>query len=894
MAKSIEEQVEDWCKNQLENYFTKTESINSEIDKALKTAPSKKGGSGQNLPDIKCFVSVGFRNIPVMIECKGTKGDFAKTDENGLVSNTNKKGETDYTAITKYAINGAIHYAKSILDFTETYKETIAIGVNGYKQDNELQLEIGVYYLSKDNLAIPKKIGDFSDLSFLKKKNLKEFFEKIDELKLTPEEIESRKLALEDEIETKLKRLNQTMHDDLSITVKSRVMLIVGLIMAGLGVEGISEGLKVEELKGELGKKSNDAQKIIDKVEDFLRVKNLPEEKREAIMHELSNVFKNDDLYKPKNGESKLRKVYVIVHKDILPYLTSDLPNIDFTGRLFNVLNDWVDVPDGAENDVVLTPRYVTELMAKLTEVNMNSYVWDYATGSAGFLISAMHLMIADAKNNIKSPEELRKTIAKIKAEKLLGIEKLPEIYILAVLNMILMGDGSSNIINGDSTQFDGRYKQGKMKDKEFPANVFLLNPPYSAPGKGLNFVDKSLSKMKSGKAAVLIQENAGSTQGDGYTKKILNKNTLIASIHMSTDLFIGKSSVQTAIYVFDVGIPHDTEKLVKFIDFSNDGYARQNRKKSSQSVNLKDADNAKERYAELVNLVVRGKGKNDKNLNYYKDCYVEDYITREGNDWTYSQHKKIDIKPTENDFKKIIKEYMAWQISSLIKNEDIYPWTNKSPKQSNCILSKKERDCIQMKNATFKAITIGSLFDIHPTKAYKATNKDLFKEKGKVPVVANSSVDNGIGGWTNFKATEKGNKVVFSDTTTSDSIFYQPNDFVGYPHVQGLYPYCNKWDENSLLYFITCFRKSASGLFNYGNKFTRKNALKMKVFLPVKNKEDIDFSFMETFISAQKKLIIQKLTCWLEQQKINNEIYEIARTLPQNTLSMIAEKKHH
>lgn len=362
----------------------------------------------------------------------------------------------------------------------------------------------------------------------------------------------------------------------------------------------------------------------------------------------------------------------------------------------------------------------------------------------------------------------------------------------------------------------------------------------------------------------------------------------------MSTDLFIGKSSVQTAIYVFDVGIPHDTEKLVKFIDFSNDGYARQNRKKSSQSVNLKDADNAKERYAELVNLVVRGKGKDDKNLNYYKDCYVEDYITSEGNDWTYSQHKKIDIKPTENDFKKIIKEYMAWQISNLIRNEDIYPWTNKSPEQSNCILSKKERDCIQMKNATFKAITIGSLFDIHPTKAYKATNKDLFKEKGKVPVVANSSVDNGIGGWTNLKATEKGNKVVFSDTTTSDSIFYQPNDFVGYPHVQGLYPYCNKWDENSLLYFITCFRKSASGLFNYGNKFTRKNALKMKVFLPEKNKEDIDFSFMETFISAQKKLIIQKLSCWLEQQKINNEIYIIEKEIPQDTLSMIAEKKHH
>ena len=209
-----------------------------------------------------------------------------------------------------------------------------------------------------------------------------------------------------------------------------------------------------------------------------------------------------------------------------------------------------------------------------------------------------------------------------------------------------------------------------------------------------------------------------------------------------------------------------------------------------------------------------------------------------------------------------------------------------------NCTLSQKECDCIQMKNITFKAITIGSLFDIHPTKAYKATNKDLFKEKGKIPVVANSSVDNGIGGWTNLDATEKGNKVVFSDTTTSDSIFYQPNDFVGYPHVQGLYPYCNKWNENSLLYFISCFRKSASGLFNYGNKFTRVIASKMNVKLPVTKNGDIDYGFMESFISAQKKLIAKKLICWLEQQNINSNILKIEKSIPKQVLPIAAERK--
>lgn len=671
MSKSIEEKVEDWCKKQLDKYYTKTESINEEIEKALQLAPSKNGGDGNNYPDIKCFIeSESLRKIPVMIEVKGTKGDFGKFDKDGNVLNTDKNGDPNYSVISKYAVNGAVHYGNAILTYTNSFKEVVAIGVNGYEQGKNFITEIGAYYISEANLFIPKKIANYSDLSFLKDENVEKFIKQIDELKLTDEEKEKQKLELEDDIEKKLKNINQKMHDDLGIVVGARVKLISGLIMAGLGVKGKVSGLKVEDLKGELGENSNDGKIIINKITDFLGERNLPKEKKEIILNELKNVFLYSKLEIPVNGESKLKTVYTSVKSDILPFLTKDLHNIDFTGRLFNVLNDWVDVPDCAENDVVLTPRYVTELMAKLCEVNKDSYVWDYATGSAGFLISSMNLMIEDVRKKVTSLEEQNKAIAKIKAEQLLGIEKLPDIYLLAVLNMILMGDGSSNIIHADSlTQFEGNYEQGKHKGEKFPANVFLLNPPYSAPGKGFNFVEKALSEMNCGKAAVLIQENAGSTQGAGYTKKILEKNTLLASIHMSTDLFIGKSSVQTAIYVFEVGKPHDTEKLVKFIDFSNDGYTRQSRKKSSQSTNLKDTGNAKARYQELVNLIVRGKGKGNKNLNYFKDCYEEDYITLDGNDWTYSQHKKIDINPKKEDFEKVVKEYLAWRISDSIKN---------------------------------------------------------------------------------------------------------------------------------------------------------------------------------------------------------------------------------
>jgi len=225
---------------------------------------------------------------------------------------------------------------------------------------------------------------------------------------------------------------------------------------------------------------------------------------------------------------------------------------------------------------------------------------------------------------------------------------------------MILMGDGSSNIIHKDSlTEFDGKYEQGDLNGKDFPANVFLLNPPYSAPGKGFIFVEKALSKMENGRAAILIQENAGSGIGLPYTKKLLQNNSLIASIHMP-DIFKGKAGVQTAIYVFNIGIPHNEKQIVKFIDFTNDGYTRQNRKKSGQDVNLKNTNNAYERYDEIVNLVLYGKSY----LRYFSEKeYIEDTISLNGDDWTFSQHKKIDTIPTEEDFKNTIKEYLDWKV---------------------------------------------------------------------------------------------------------------------------------------------------------------------------------------------------------------------------------------
>ena len=235
----------------------------------------------------------------------------------------------------------------------------------------------------------------------------------------------------------------------------------------------------------------------------------------------------------------------------------------------------------------------------------------------------------------------------------------------LAILNMILMGDGSSNILNKDSLKdFEGNYGFGKTENK-FPANAFVLNPPYSAIGNGMNFVEKALAMMDKGYAAIIIQNSAGSGKAVEYNKKILKRNTLLASIKMPIDLFIGKSSVQTNIYVFRINESHKKDDIVKFIDFSNDGYTRTNRKKASS--NLKDTDHAKERYQEIVDLVRFGKSK--LNILTEKEYYEGTIDPENGADW--NQTAPVDTRPTLIDFKKTVSDYLAWEVSNLLKNQN-------------------------------------------------------------------------------------------------------------------------------------------------------------------------------------------------------------------------------
>lgn len=672
---SCEEKVEEYYKSLLDDlnirHFGKTESINSSITKALEESDSKSGGSGNNYPDIQLLLqNKTRRDIPVMIEAKGAKNKLEKLTPNGdieLVSN----GKNPHRAVQQYAVNGALHYGLAILE-EGTYREVIIIGINGTTLvDGHLKdPEVKAYYVSKKNDKVPKEIVDF-DFAQMKSSNVDAFFAELNKLSLTEEEKEKLKRDKEELLEQSIKSIHQRIYDDTSVknllSTNEKLYLFCGLIMAGLTTEGVRP-LEISDFSSNDDVDENDGKLILRRTRSFLNKKNCPSEKIDMVLNYLKPVFEKHDLWKPVNGESVIKSIYKQVKTDILPLLESNI-HLDFTGKILNSLNDWVSIENDKLNDVVLTPRFVTNLMVRITRTDMNSFVWDTCMGSSGFLVSAMEVMIADAKKHIKDQQKLKRKINHIKQNQLLGIEILGNIYILAVLNMILMGDGSSQIICGDSHTEGPKFMDQHRDD--FPANVYLLNPPYSSSGRGLVFVEEALRQMQTGYGAVLIQENAGAGQGDIYAKRILEKNTLLASIHMPNDLFSGKASVQTTIYLFKVNRPHEVDDVVTFIDFSEDGYSRQNRKKSTQKVNLRNTDHALERYDEVVAICL---GKKPK-TNYYTEKngkVIHDTISLEGNDWTFTQHKVIDTTPTEEDFKQTVADYLSWKVAQIIKGDAI------------------------------------------------------------------------------------------------------------------------------------------------------------------------------------------------------------------------------
>lgn len=139
-----------------------------------------------------------------------------------------------------------------------------------------------------------------------------------------------------------------------------------------------------------------------------------------------------------------------------------------------------------------------------------------------------------------------------------------------------------------------------------------------------------------------------------------------------------------------------------------------------------------------------------------------------------------------------------------------------------------------------------------------------MISANGKIPLISNSSTENGIMGFSNLEPLNKGNTITCSDTTIgAETMFYQENDFIGYSHIQHLVPKFKPFNRAIASVIISACRVSTSKQYDYGNKFNRDAMNKTKIQLPT-NKSKIDFDFMESFISELEAERIADLEAYL------------------------------
>lgn len=660
----LEDHVNDWVKAKLDglklknqkNYYTES-AIPDYLKEALKGRAKTENKTNFGKPD---FSITQYKQAPVIIENKlGLKKLIAETKE-GI--------KFDEKSVKDYAVNGALYYATGMIA-SGKYRDVIAIGIAG---DSDEAIELKVYYVYGSGEDSFKLLENVSTLDFLENQKTFEVFYK--DASLTDDEKHEILINSQAKLQRYAKSLNKLMHNH-NITAPQRVLYVSGMLLSMQNVidtdgNKVQDGLVPEDLKGIQTESKRDGVQIVSQIKEFLAARKIPTEKQNLMLASFSEISKDAQrdelevldkevsiLIKEKSSINK--QIFAYIYKNIFLSIDAMAGHIDIMGEMYSEFLKYA-LGDGKEIGIVLTPPYITKMMATILGVNKDSRVMDLATGSAGFLISSMEMMIDDAENTHgKETTASKNKIENIKKTQLLGVELNAEMFTLAATNMILRGDGSSNIHKGNT------FNTPVKLYTDFKANKLLLNPPFSYDENGMPFIAFGLDKMeKGGLAAIIIQDSAGSGKAIKTNQAMLKKHTLKASIKMPTDLFQPMAGVQTSIYILEAHKPHDYEQTVKFVDFRNDGYKRTSRA-------LQEVDEPTKRYADILKIYKAGKSAKVEATWNLNKVFVEDFITTSGADWNFDQHKIVDSKPTLQDFKKTIGDYLAWEVSNILKQQN-------------------------------------------------------------------------------------------------------------------------------------------------------------------------------------------------------------------------------
>lgn len=515
----------------------------------------------------------------------------------------------------------------------------------------------------------------------------------------------------------------------------------------------------------------------------------------------------------------------------------------------FTTFNKYVGKSD---KNQAFTPDHICDFMSKAVGVSKKSRVLDPCCGSGAFLVRAM----TDAMDDCDTEEEREK----VKKHQILGIEYEEGAFGLSSTNMLIHGDGNSNVVQ------DSMFNRGKwIKDNAI--NVVLMNPPYNAtkkccdpdytktwnastkedPSKGWHFVEwVARHAPATCKMAVLLPMQAAiGNSGDvkPFKKKMLDNYTLDAVFSLPTDMFYPGASAVACCMIFDLSQKHSKSDRDTFFGYYKDdkfvkrkGLGRVEKTDiSGNSLWVK----VKELWLDLY-----------KNRREVPGLSVMRKVTWK-DEWLAEAYMEKDYSElSKKDFQTTLERYFSYLVrkGSLKENDKEWMFEYVQSLHVDNHIPDERKVNIELDVRDWKYFQIGKMFDIYPTKDYKGMSWRDLDDGGTIPVVANSAMNNGIHGFCSLAPTEHGNIITFSDTTEDNTFFYQPEAFIGFAHVQGMHPVGREWTEKELLFFVTILTFANRDLFNYGRKMRRDTISNSKVKLPVQKNED------GYFIDSDKK----------------------------------------
>ena len=204
------------------------------------------------------------------------------------------------------------------------------------------------------------------------------------------------------------------MHNH-NITAPQRVLYVSGMLLSMQDIKDgslnvIQEGLIPENLKGVQTESKRDGILITSQINEFLKAKGIPEEKRKLMIASFNEISKDKHRDEPTKlypqvskliQEEKIsanKQIFVYIYENIYKQIDAFSKNLDIMGELYSEFLKYA-LGDGKVLGIVLTPPYVTKMMAQILNITYKNKVMDLATGSAGFLISSMELMINSAND---------------------------------------------------------------------------------------------------------------------------------------------------------------------------------------------------------------------------------------------------------------------------------------------------------------------------------------------------------------------------------------------------------------------------------------------------------------------------------------------------------------